>query len=185
MPGAPESHFYAPKGFVPHLCQRPGEYLQFFRDHARLHIEGELLEDREDIWEQEFCLEYLPTWVTLEVPGDLRNWRSVLREDLQIDKRAIRSFEVLVRKGPRGFHEAARALAHCLKDKKGPGHSSPSQWMQTTCQEALEALESPEMWEQGPGAWGPAKGHGKGRLKGDGAEPGRSSDSGASSSRRA
>ena len=106
-------------------------------------------------------------------------------EDLQIDKRAMRSFVALVRKGPRGFHEAARALAHCLKDKKGPAHSSPSQWMQTTCQEALEALESPEMWEQGPGAWGPAKGHGKGRLKGDGAEPGRSSDSGASSSRRA
>ena len=72
LPGAPESHFYAPQGFVPHLWQRPSEYLQFFRDHARLHIEGELLEDREDIWEQDFCLEYLPTWVTLKAPGGTR-----------------------------------------------------------------------------------------------------------------
>ena len=131
LPEAPESHFYAPKGFVPHLCQRPIEYLQFMRDHARLHIADDfLLDDREDIWEQEFCLEYLPTWVTLEVPGDLRNWRSVLREDLQIDKRAMRSLEALVREGPRGYHEAAKALAHCLKNEKGPGHSSPSQFMQ-------------------------------------------------------
>ena len=48
------------------------KYLYFFREHARIYVDPELLEDRENIWLQDFCLEYphyLPTWVTLKAPG--------------------------------------------------------------------------------------------------------------------
>ena len=161
VPGAPESH--RPDQRLPDPQQRPNEYLQFFRDHAKQHIDPELLEDREDVWEQEMDPENLPAWVTLKAPPNLRNWRYVIEQDLEIDKRATKEFIHLVNLRPHGFNEAARALAHCMKDKKGTSHSSPSQWMQTTCQEAVEALETPEMWDRGPEAsWGPGPSHGKG-----------------------
>ena len=51
------------------------KYLYFFREHARIYVDPELLEDRENIWLQDFCLEYphyLPTWVTLKAPGGTR-----------------------------------------------------------------------------------------------------------------
>ena len=73
VPGAPESH--RPDGVLPLPLDWPMKYLYFFREHARIYVDPELLEDRENIWLQDFCLEYphyLPTWVTLKAPGGTR-----------------------------------------------------------------------------------------------------------------
>ena len=58
-----------------------------------------------------------------------------------------------------GYLEALRILHHFLKDKDYPGTSKDPQmplsaqnrkWLKSACIEALEALDNPEDWEQGP-----------------------------------
>ena len=59
----------------------------------------------------------------------------------------------LVRKGKRGYAEACKALAHLIKDKYwGPEQprSNTSQWLKGASEEAMYAIEHPEMWACGP-----------------------------------
>ena len=90
---------------------------------------------------------------------------------MQLDTRATAPFVSLVRRGEYGYSEACRILHHGLKDKMrnsrhdlGPDGrdrdpTANSRWFKRACDEAHDALDSPQAWDftmpkapQGPGA---------------------------------
>ena len=73
------------------------------QQHATANIAPELIEDRWNIWRstREDVLD-APAWMTLAPPPDLRQYEKFLREDLDLDKRALNPFVTLVRMGRLG-----------------------------------------------------------------------------------
>ena len=179
----------------------PDVFLEQMREHAEEFIAPELLDDRLTLWENEWAtLTGAPPWWTFQPPDDLRCWEHVILKDLKVSNEAAHQFVALVRKGPEGFSEGLRVLAHLVKDKKqGKGdkvRDNASAWMTTACLEAQSAVEQKSTWVSDPGAYkgpykgahgwanytpsrssgyheGPDKGHGKGPDTGHDKGPGK------------
>ena len=86
-------------------------------------VDPELMEDRVNIWRKFDQHEegHLPPWMTLMPSVDLKEeYQELLEEDLKLDSKALDPFIKLVRRGPMGYSEACRVLAHGLKDKTNP-----------------------------------------------------------------
>ena len=144
-------------------------------------IDPELLVDREEVWNilgdngPSFgtgAREPPGDWWCLRASPDLVEYRGLLMRDLQCDKSSAGYFVELVHCGKaEGYLEALRVLHHMLKDKDYPAtvHDpevpesvANSKWLRGACLEALDALQNPEDWEQGPEFH---KGKGKGKSK--------------------
>ena len=142
----------------------PDVFIDQMRDHAEQFIDGELLDERQDLWEKEWAtLKHAPPWWTFQPPDDLRCWADVILKELKVSDVAAHHFVALVKQGPEGFSEGLRVLAHLVKDKKqGPGdkvRDNASAWMTTACLEAQGAVQRQRAWVSDPGAYkGPAKG---------------------------
>ena len=71
----------------------------------------------------------------------------------ECDERSCQACVAVVRKGKRGYAEACRALAHLTKGKyldlEKP-RSSSSQFLKRAYEEAMYAIEHPEIWDLGP-----------------------------------
>ena len=96
------------------------------------------------------CVQYLPGWMTLMAPDDLKTWSKVILNDMECEERSCQAFVALARKGKRGYAEACRVLAHLIKDKDldpEKPRSSSSQWLKRASEEAMDALEHPEIFE--------------------------------------
>ena len=147
----------------------PLEFLETFREYARWYCDAELIDDRKDLWAKDVTnLEDMPEWVTLQPHPELKHWKDILLEDLEMDPRSLQNFVRCVRRGPHGYQEGCKLLAHLLfykslKESWVPTTAScSSSWMQRASAESLDAFDNPELWEQGPDAsLGPAKGGSK------------------------
>ena len=162
----------------------PDMFLWHFRNYARTNVDAELLMDRETLWlNPMLSLQTSPPWMTLRPDPQLRIWKEILQDELGCDFRSLETFVTLVRKGPRGYCEACRVLAHLLKDKDlDPSKPKPeaSKWLKRACDEAIDAIDDPSAWEHGPqGHPTPYKGQGAWAEKG---APPEWSGKGASSS---
>ena len=77
--------------FAEHLKQR--------KTYASHTIDPELIEDRKVLWRQEVdCVQYLPDWMTLTAPDDLKYWSTVILKDMECDERSCQAYVALVRK---------------------------------------------------------------------------------------
>ena len=79
--------------------------------------------------------------------------KKVNLKDMECDERSRPAFVALVTKGKRGYAEACRVLAHLIKDKgldPEKPRSSSSQWLKRASEEAMDAIEHPEILEFGP-----------------------------------
>ena len=157
-PGVP-----LPAGLVRSSEALPGkDFISDLRDHASIHVEDKYLHDRKTLWAKEVrSILDTPTWMALS-PETLMCWQNLMIDDLDIDEKAGVQWATLVKSGDRGHAEGVRILHHLIKDHLGPWRSSsrsPSQWLYTSSQEALDAIGNPETWEVGPGGHvGPQKG---------------------------
>ena len=142
----------------------PSEFLEQMREHAMQFIDPELIEDRQDLWDNEWnILEHAPSWWTFQPPDDLYCWSWMIQVELEVSEEAVAHFVALVRIGPEGFSEGLRVLAHLTKDKKqgkgGKVRDNASAWMTTACLEAQGAIQHKRAWVSDPEAYkGPTKG---------------------------
>ena len=76
--------------------------------------------------------------------------QTVILKDMECDERYCQACVALVRKSNRCYAEACRVLAHLIKDKDldpVKPRSSSSQWLKRASEEAMDAIEHPEIWE--------------------------------------
>ena len=139
----------------------PQSYLDSLRQYAYDQVPGELLDSQKDIWATD-PEKKLHTWMYLQAPTAEKHlsfigWIDVIKKDLKCDDRAcgafVRLFKMAPAQAPHGFMEASRVLAHTLKDKMKnleeydpyrPPRDDWSRFLQNACEEAIEALETPE-----------------------------------------
>ena len=180
LPALPETT--GPHGV--HLGPDPSttQFLEAFRSYAMQQVDPELIADREAVWNilgdagpdfGDGSRQPPGDWWCLRASDELHDYRGLLMRDLQCDVDSVSYFVKLVRCGkPEGYLDALRIIHHFLKDKdypspyqdpQGPDHVRNSRWLKNACLEALDALQNPEDWEQGPeeNAKGASKGRGR------------------------
>jgi hypothetical protein len=134
------------------------EYLQALRAYSIQKVDPELLQDRQDLW-RTVPGDHKERWMylqaeTREAHENFHGWIKTIKDDLNCDERScsafVRLFKMAPPKAPHGYFEAARILAHMLKDKSKnaqdwrPERTDWSRFLQKACEEAIEALEDPE-----------------------------------------
>ena len=185
---------YGPEGLDLGANPNTPEFLLALRNYAWVTVPKELIHDRWDVWQ--FLGEYGPQgvadpedWWTLfpERDKSLEEFRGLLTIDLECDNESVCYWVRLCRRNAWGYIECLRILHHMLKDKgraRAPDDPRESQaeknsrYLKTASQEALEALDNPSYWEQGPSytAQWPSKGP-DGKGKGNGYDTSSSSSS--------
>ena len=148
LPPAPP----APQGLVDGGEHR--QVLRHMQEALEQAAEPEWIHDRVAIWRS--VPEHLvnaPTWMTLMPDQDLKCYKSILQDDLNLDWTSIGSWVELVRNGRLGYQEGCRILAHLVKDSSSSSWrstSGPSGWLARATAEAQEAIANWREWDAPP-----------------------------------
>ena len=138
---------------VPHGYVAPRDHehgLEIQKDWLYYEMAPELVQDRMDLYRDNLMRhQEPPAWLTLQPHQDLREWSSIVQEDLAVEPWAIHAFKEVLQGGPFGVYEANRILAHLMKDSSSSSRSegSKSRWLYKACNESLEAMRNWEDWD--------------------------------------